>query len=546
VRFSIGYDIKYVACPVPDLKDSYSSFLGCCKRQIAQGPIPNPTTFLEFSFHVLILIYTFLYDKQLPSDWEPDHEAYLENKRLTHAWTGLKVKRFFALLTELRSRLGPDWVRLTLEDDECSVLSIFTKDESHVDFKAPRNIAPRGDKVTLAFGPFAAELDHALFSLPYFIKKIPVNERPSYMMKMFEGEDTFAGTDYTSFESQITPLLMRVCEQQFYKFIFRNTKYSHIVDLYCDILAGTNKLKRIRRTKSGRVTDWEVRVEGRRMSGDLVTSCGNGFTNWAINSFIHVKSGGHLHDHKAVFEGDDGASARRRNQRDAIYSEVGCTCKVVLTQDIRRTDFCGLTFDDRLNILTNPLPTIVDFAWVSMRHSSKDEAFLAQLRFAKALSMLHSYPQCPIIGSFSRMVLRNEKVDLSDYLEKDNVLNEYERIEIAKAISTPPPTTVFEPTSCARDMVSELYGIEPSAQRRVELYFDSISSVQSLDLSSMLLFPLSWYRYRSAYDHQPDPLPQDFMVSQLQTTGRVNVSESLERLSTDEARYRGRFHVDNL
>lgn len=71
-------------------------------------------------------------------------------------------------------------------------------------------------------------IEQALFQLPYFIKKIPVEERATYVLdRLFESGAIYYSSDYTSFETHFTAELMDAVEFELYRFMAPDDREGH-------------------------------------------------------------------------------------------------------------------------------------------------------------------------------------------------------------------------------------------------------------------------------------------------------------------------------
>jgi hypothetical protein len=167
-------------------------------------------------------------------------------------------------------------------DDRSFRIDQFVKSEFYELFKHFRMINARCDTFKASVGPVFKVIEHEIFKNPAFIKKIPVMERPEYICnRILKGGGLYMETDYSSFESLFTPQLMRSCEMIMYKYMSR------------DLLGGTTWFSLVERTITGTnaISNkyFKAWVEGKRMSGEMNTSLGNGFSNLMIMKFVLAK-----------------------------------------------------------------------------------------------------------------------------------------------------------------------------------------------------------------------------------------------------------------
>jgi len=148
----------------------------------------------------------------------------------------------------------------------------FMKDECYPEYKHARGINSRSDEFKCRVGPVFKLIEEQLYKHPSFIKHVPVKDRPKYILDMlYNPASKYAATDYTAFESLFTALMMEKCEFILYSYM---TKFLPCHDgfmrLCRKVLAGTNECY---------YRDFSMQIEATRMSGEMCTSLGNGFTN---------------------------------------------------------------------------------------------------------------------------------------------------------------------------------------------------------------------------------------------------------------------------
>jgi len=175
----------------------------------------------------------------------------------------------------------------------------FVKDESYGEWKFPRGIYSRSDPAKCLFGPLVQSVSDQLFLLPWFIKKVPVADRPKVIYDaLYKPGGEYHFTDYTSFEAHFHSFLMDACENQLFKYM---TKLLPDARAVADIMA---------KTKTGKnhlvFKTFSALLKACRMSGEMDTSTSNGFTNLMLYLFASFEAGCPLNKIKGFVEGDDG------------------------------------------------------------------------------------------------------------------------------------------------------------------------------------------------------------------------------------------------
>lgn len=272
-----------------------------------------------------------------------------------------------------------------------SHIDTFVKSEFYTTWKHARMINSRHDAFKAWSGPRFRAIEDAVYRLPQFIKHVPVPERPSLISSLRKAGCRYFQTDFTAFESHFSPSVMNSIECQLYRHCLKDDAH---VDYLCGVISGRNEM----RTRSG----VRARVLGRRMSGDMCTSLGNGFTNLMLALFIAAEHNATL---EGFVEGDDGIFRADFDLDPSDYASVGFTIKIIEVPDPCVASFCGLIFGDSGEIVRDPRKFLMGFGWTHSFIGAGDRIMDELLR-AKALSCVYETPQCPIIGAFARYALK--------------------------------------------------------------------------------------------------------------------------------------------
>lgn len=246
-----------------------------------------------------------------------------------------------------------------------------------------------------------------------------------------------------------------------------------------------------------------VKIDATRMSGEMNTSLGNGFSNLMLMLFACHKVGSS--DVRGFIEGDDGLFTMRGSvPTTEFFARLGFTIKLVEHQRISTASFCGMVFheEDQIN-LTNPLKVLSKLAWCSPAYTRAKDSKLLMLLKAKALSNAYQYPQCPIVAASVRWVLRcTKRIDLRAYFAARNI-QDYEKAELRRAlahwgeleqlINAPVPIST-------RLLVEELYGINYTTQLMVEQWLDRQDVLRPIpDTLFRQNVPSAWRNFHETY-----------------------------------------------
>jgi hypothetical protein len=344
---------------------------------------------------------------------------------------------------------------------QCRKIASFIKSENYPEFKHARWINSRSDHFKVYSGPWFKAIEKAVFDLPWFIKHVPVPERAAKVASLMAEGAKYYATDYTSFEAHFSPDFMQACE---------GVLYSHMLAQFprqrAQILStifGVNH----GRTRRG----VSFRLKGRRMSGDMCTSLGNGFSNLMVWSFLCAKRNVQWN---GFVEGDDGIFAvYSGNAPDkSEYERLGFTVKIESGSDPRVMSFCGIIAADAQNI-RDPGRFLNSFGWTSSFTNAKQPVLMELLR-AKALSAAWETPHCPIIRAVADRALYLTRGVVPRFVDDG-----YHHLPEHDA-------PIFAPTDATRAFFAELYGVPVPVQRLSEEAIRNGKDLQFLDV----LFPI--------------------------------------------------------
>lgn len=373
--------------PKPDITHPDSLLLGVAKRMAYEPPRYNRLVRRKFRKFVRRWCEQNL--TPLDSNLDFDFEEWLTHTNYTEARKS-EIRAARKMIVGENGEVDNDKARQY-------VVKLFTKEEYYPEYKHHRGIYAREDAAKAIFGPFFHHVEEQLFKLPYFIKKIPKNERPEYINQFMKEEYLrYQATDYTSFESHFVTDMMRDCEFILYRYMAsNNVKAMLLVRTMFFILAGTNRI--VNRY-------FTLYVDAKRQSGEMNTSLGNGFSNLMFLLFAcylyKIKYSG------PIIEGDDALIGLNKVVPAQYYIDMGLNVKLESVEDISEGSFCGLVYDpiECLNI-RDPRATLATFPWVPKKYTFCNEKTFYGLLKSKALSLIYEYPGCPIVYAFGRKVL---------------------------------------------------------------------------------------------------------------------------------------------
>jgi len=381
-------------------------------------------------------------------------------------------------------------------------IKLFCKDEDYIDFKLNRGIYAREDVAKVFFGPYIAAIEAILYEQPEFIKHVPVARRGEYIMDMlYRDGGKYIQTDYSSYECHFDPQRMKNCEFVLYEHMLGNSpRGKFAVDIMSEVFMGNNRVFS---------KHFEAVVLACRMSGEMNTSLGNGFSNLMMMREVCESNN---FDCIGVVEGDDGLFVfGDMHPTTQDFVDRGCRIKLEVFRELSLASFCGLIFDESdRQVITDPLDILCSTGYTTKTYAfSKPSKKLALLR-CKGLSLLHQYPSCPIVSEYARYILRCTKhIDTRSLVEKSRSFSLWEREQYMDAIKDKSYQSALEIGVNTRALVEEAYGIPFESQLRLENYFKSTNVIKPIE-DPFILYLISercpsWIEYWNTFRVECDP-----------------------------------------
>jgi len=484
---SLGCHVDGAALPHPDLGDARTACAGSMYRFCRKMPKVNRKAFRKF-----VRVWLKANMTPLTFDCDRSFETWIARCPYTLARKKELTNKYNEILGNIYKISGK----------QVNVKS-FIKDECYPTFKHARGINSRADEFKCVVGPIFQLISDQLFSLPWFIKKIPIHERPDYILNLLEQVGVwYVTTDYTSFEAHFESEMMEDCEFQLYDYMTKALpEHKMFMKLLRRVLAGTNHIV---------FKNFIIEIEGKRMSGEMNTSLGNGFSNLMFMLYLCETNGNT--NVKGVIEGDDGLFIMKGAPPDKnVFDAFGLNIKIIKFADINHASFCGMVFDakDRTNV-TDPIAELVSFGWTTARYARSSRRIHMHLIRCKALSLAYQYPACPILTKFSnKMLMLTKSYDAKSFVERrgTSVVNQYEKHILDMALQYLDKNKLnLTPGNNTRLLVQQLYGIAIEDQVAIEDYLDSLTDISMLrcDALDKYLQP-DWIKYYSSYSIDLNP-----------------------------------------
>lgn len=487
---SLGCHVKGIAQPHPCPHDPKTIKAGVRKRFAIRPPKGEKQLLEKLRAFVRRWLGTNLVP--LASDAETSVDKWLANTAYP-AWRQDELRAKWEKVTDIRCP-----PRTKKGQNPYFMCKSFVKDECYPEFKHARAINSRSDEFKCAVGPIFKLIEEQVYKHPAFIKHVPVALRPDYIMKMLYSEGAeYMATDYTAFESLFVKDLMDACEFELYDYMTKNLpsdpKAGNFMTLIREVILGTNVCE---------FKNFTVELEATRMSGEMCTSLGNGFSNLMFMLFMCEEVG--CKEVKGVVEGDDGLFTMVGSPPTAQdFARLGLVIKADMHTSINTASFCGIIFDpeDKVNV-TDPRDVLATFGWASGKYAFSQRKHKVLLR-CKALSLAYQYPGCPVVQSLARYALRVTRgVDTSHFLEKDNVMDRWQKDQLQEAMRDERNLrdVVRVVPMNTRVLVEKLFGISIEQQQAIEAYFDGLNTLTVLDHTAISLNMSNvWGEYADKY-----------------------------------------------
>jgi hypothetical protein len=378
------------------------------------------------------------------------------------------------------------------------------KDEAYPDFKYPRLINSRCDEFKVFSGPLFDAIGKRLGERPEFVKYIPVVERSRYLYDRLSGRGhKFFSSDYSSFEAHFSSQLMNNCEFILYRYMTDAVPAQrHAMKQIMDVLSGKNFIY---------FNDISMWLKATRMSGEMNTSVGNGFSNLMINLYM-----AELHkcgQTTICVEGDDGIMTFQFPENaptESDFKKNGLIIKLIESDNLADLSFCGQVFDpDDGIVLTEPFDALVNAGYSRKLYIRASYTVRLQLLRARALSMIYQYNGCPMLCSFAmRVIYLTRNVVIRDSII--NMMEMYKRGLIREALSIHVEPIIPSSNAPCRLLFSRLYGVSVSDQLIFESKMSELQLNSEIDCSAILDYPKAnvWMFDHKLYQGPDLPLPK--------------------------------------
>jgi len=393
--------------------------------------------------------------------WLANHPTYsaARKQQIRDSRTEVELPNFSSSrVAQVKSHIKDEF-----QDAKCGAESCLC-DGSQYPF--PRSINSHPDHIKAFEGALVDRMNDYMFSMPCFIKHVPCRERPAYQERYFSDcvGGCYVGSDFTSFERHFDPALEAAVEFQLYAYLLKNHPNR---DLILSNMSA-QRWKPLKLTFNyGKGSDVQASIPPVRMSGEMTTSLGNGFSN--LMMVTHACNLRHIKV-KGLVEGDDGLYWMSASP-DAIPSEsdwklMGCKIKLERADDPSRAGFCSSYYSkSSLHLVANPVSRLVSIGWSLCAQAASSWRVRMGLLRAKGISLLYEFPSAPVLTALASWILRCTSRVRPDFRGQDRWWVEQLAID-GTVVSG-------RPADCDRELVADLFGLDVPTQLLMERWFDS-------------------------------------------------------------------------
>jgi hypothetical protein len=250
----------------------------------------------------------------------------------------------------------------------------------------------------------------------------------------------------------------------------RNLPDKEWINIVTSALTGTNHCH---------FKHFSMDIPATRMSGEMCTSLGNGFSNLMLFLFVAKKM--KLTGVKGFVEGDDGIfSYYGPELQPQPFAELGFNIKIVNYDKITEGSFCGILADeDDLICVTDPIDALCNFGWTTRQYAYSKVKKMKMLLRSKALSMVYQYHGCPILQSLAQYGIR---LTQGTRFKLNSRMSAYDKEKFSLLYQKYKDKIPDEPVPWkTRLLVEKYFKIVPTDQIMLEKYLDSLNSWERID-----------------------------------------------------------------
>jgi len=387
-------------------------------------------------------------------------------------------------------RTAYESLRETALNPQDLICKVHIKTECYEGPKFIRFICSRSDRFKARVAGSCHKIEKCVFhgekTCRFFVKGKPVHLQPSLISELC-CNPLFLVSDYTSFESGFSTEYCNAVECQMWRFFLRNNPVllDDYLSVYFDTSCQGSRLHPKGRTEILKSRYFSGSVQGCRMSGEMWTSLGNGFSNLMNILFLAKKYSMNV---QPLVEGDDGLTGVPRDVIDgSSYTKFGFVIKLDKVRDISNTSFCGnYMHKESLRQLIQPEQIMRTFYTMTAGYFHAKPAVKLGILKSKAMSLYYQGRFTPIAQKVSLKLLDILR-DAVAVFESSN----YWWDEMIRRESTTCAFVPVEITDVDRVHWAKLFGISVERQLEIESVIDAATKLEDL------WFPLEHITKRS-------------------------------------------------
>lgn len=420
--------------------------------------------------------------KQFVQSWLKRYDPlpYIEmtHENLDELWLNgakhytLKQKETFHALLENFLQSGPkDFNHLRgYNHGDIYACNSFIKKEFYAETKEPRIINSRSDLFKALVAPYIKEIEHNVIYNEHFIKGKHPTVRAQRMQEIADKYRFIAESDYSSFEGSFSPDICSVCEWALFRHMLQKNPLAKLI--LKPIYLSKSKNTCIFSTNHDYVT-----FEGSRMSGDMWTSLGNGFTNMMLFLYCAEKSRKYPWEHyDFIVEGDDGFFGYNYDIDFTPVTRLGFQLKIKKGTDINDLSFCGTCLGPDAKPYPDFWRTLEKFGWTFEDHilnhySNSINKAEDELLYSKALSLLAESEGVPVLQPLALKIL--QLIRCKKLVKRYITYYEEEILQLSEY--TPNPTEI---TRADREFMATRFNLTIDKQLEVERIISNATSVR--------------------------------------------------------------------
>lgn len=208
--------------------------------------------------------------------------------------------------------------------------------------------------------------------------------------------------------------------------------------------------------------------------------------NLMFITFLLFKSGHSpefMDTYPPTVDGDDSIFAHLFDLDTSILVRLGANAKFQQHANLNEASFCKMVFNTTsIDIVTNPIDAMLNFGYTDLYYiNASDKTFKTLIR-AKSMSMLYTYPACPILKQLALYGLRvTQDVLDRDVLKLTKTMDTYKKDIFLEVFSNRHSLVLNKPVHIeSRLMVEYSFGIIVQVQFLIEHYLESLVKIQPL------------------------------------------------------------------